>query len=103
MKEQSHKEEMSAAIRGDFQRLRERGVSPSLVPQEVPETDESPNGHADAPEPEPEPEVEVVVDLVEEPEPPGESPEEPPAPEPAESPDAATEPRRSWVSRLAGR
>ncbi len=31
MKEQSHKDEMSAAIRGDFQRLRERGVAATLA------------------------------------------------------------------------
>jgi hypothetical protein len=35
VKEQSHKDEMSAAIRGDFQRLRERGVSATLAPQET--------------------------------------------------------------------
>jgi hypothetical protein len=34
VKEQSHKDEMSAAIRGDFQRLRARGVVAALVPQE---------------------------------------------------------------------
>lgn len=34
MKEQSHKEEMSAAIRGDFSRLRERGVAATLAPRE---------------------------------------------------------------------
>lgn len=51
MKEQSHKEEMSAAIRGDFQRLRERGVSPALAPQDEerepdddPIADEPPHG-----------------------------------------------------------
>ena len=33
MKDQSHKDEMSAAIRGDFQRLRERGVAATLAPQ----------------------------------------------------------------------
>jgi hypothetical protein len=32
VKEQSHKDEMSAALRGDFQRLRERGVAASLTP-----------------------------------------------------------------------
>jgi hypothetical protein len=37
VKEQSHKQEMSAAIRGDFQRLRARGVAAALVPQEHPE------------------------------------------------------------------
>ena len=34
MKEQSHKDEMSAALRGDFARLRERGVSSTLAPAE---------------------------------------------------------------------
>ena len=39
MKEQSHKNEMSAAIRGDFKRLRERGVAATLAPRDddVPE------------------------------------------------------------------
>lgn len=36
MKEQSHKDEMSAALRGDFARLRERGVSATLAPAERP-------------------------------------------------------------------
>ena len=34
MKDQSHKDEMSAAIRGDFQRLRDRGVAATLAPRE---------------------------------------------------------------------
>ncbi len=34
MKEQSHKNEMSAAIRGDFQRLRARGVAATLAPRD---------------------------------------------------------------------
>lgn len=39
MKEQSHKDEMSAAIRGDFRRLRERGVTATLAPRdEAPES-----------------------------------------------------------------
>ena len=33
MKEQSHKDEMSRALRGDFERLRERGVSTTLAPR----------------------------------------------------------------------
>ena len=32
MKEQSHKHEMSKALRGDFERLRERGVATTLAP-----------------------------------------------------------------------
>lgn len=40
MKEQSHKDEMSAALRGDFDRLRERGVAVTLAPgvEPAPET-----------------------------------------------------------------
>lgn len=34
MKEQSHKHEMSAALRGDFQRLRDRGVAAALAPRD---------------------------------------------------------------------
>jgi hypothetical protein len=52
VKEQSHKDEMSAAIRGDFQRLRARGVAAALVPQEgdeIPAQPEQPTG--DEPEP----------------------------------------------------
>lgn len=36
MKEQSHKDEMSRALRGDFERLRERGVSTTLAPRDDP-------------------------------------------------------------------
>ena len=42
MKEQSHKDEMSAALRGDFERLRDRGVSSTLAtvePEPAPEDD----------------------------------------------------------------
>jgi hypothetical protein len=58
MKEQSHKEEMSAAIRGDFRRLRERGVLPALVPQEgeepaeLPPAEETPSDQPDGVAPE---------------------------------------------------
>ncbi len=34
MREQSHKDEMSAAIRGDFERLRERGIAATLAPRD---------------------------------------------------------------------
>jgi len=34
VKEQSHKDEMSAAIRGDFERLRGRGVAATLAPRD---------------------------------------------------------------------
>ena len=43
MKEQSHKDEMSAALRGDFDRLRERGVAVALAPAErQPEPERAP-------------------------------------------------------------
>lgn len=43
MKEQSHKDEMSRALRGDFERLRERGVSTTLAPRDAaaPEPDDA--------------------------------------------------------------
>ena len=34
MKEQSHKDEMSKALRGDFERLRDRGVATTLAPRD---------------------------------------------------------------------
>ena len=40
MKEQSHKDEMCAALRGDFARLRERGVAVTLGPREGGEPDD---------------------------------------------------------------
>ncbi len=70
MKEQSHTVDMSAALRGDFQRLRERGVPAALVPQDV-----------EPPEEDDPVEDDPVEDVPS---------EEPP-------------PRRTWVSRLAGR
>jgi hypothetical protein len=88
VKEQSHKEEMSAALRGDFQRLRDRGVSASLVPQ-------------DEREPGPEPPAA-------EPAPPvaGDEPAGTPVGASAVAPDEHTdEPpaRGGWLSRLTGR
>jgi hypothetical protein len=37
VKEQSHKNEMSKALRGDFERLRERGVATTLTPPDEPQ------------------------------------------------------------------
>jgi hypothetical protein len=88
VKEQSHKEEMSAALRGDFERLRERGVSASLVPQDEPGRDEEPPVVEPAP---------IVA---------GDQPADKPAEPAAEAPDEhADEPpaRSGWLSRLAGR
>ena len=102
MKEQSHKDEMSKALRGDFERLRERGVSVTLSPRETP-----------APEAEP---VEAAAPLVEElPEPAVERAEGTPAarePEPAPEPEtsgereADEEPESAqpgWFGRMFGR
>jgi hypothetical protein len=93
VKEQSHKAEMSAALRGDFQRLRERGVSAALVPQDDGDPDEEP----------------LAVD--ERSAAPAEAPPELSAEAPADAPEAAApdtpedEPpaRRGWLSRFAGR
>ena len=76
MKEQSHKAEMSAALRGDFQRLRARGVDAALVPQDDRGPDEEPTAEPPA-EPSAVPTPEELED-------------EPPA-------------RRGWLSRFAGR
>jgi hypothetical protein len=43
VKEQSHKDEMSAAIRGDFERLRGRGVAATLAPRD----EETPDNASD--------------------------------------------------------
>lgn len=52
MREQSHKDEMSAALRGDFDRLRERGVAVALAPVErEPEPEPAPPGVAVEPPP----------------------------------------------------
>jgi hypothetical protein len=59
VKEQSHKDEMSAALRGDFERLRERGVTPTLLPGETETVEGELEVDVDAAievEPEPEPE-----------------------------------------------
>lgn len=93
MKDQSHKDEMSAAIRGDFQRLRERGVAATLAPrdeEDVPEPVEI------VPEPEEheEPAVTVVAAAFAEPV------TEPQADEGDELPDAE---RHGFLARLFGR
>jgi len=52
MKEQSHKNEMSAALRGDFDRLRRRGVAVTLAPGVQPPSETSePNDAVAADEP----------------------------------------------------
>ena len=91
MKEQSHKDEMSAALRGDFERLRERGVAVALAPQEPrPEPEEPPAPERPA---HAEPKDEGAPTS-------GTAPATEPESEPAQVP--APE-RRGWLSRLAGR
>ena len=93
MKEQSHKDEMSAAIRGDFQRLRDRGVAATLAPR-----DEDPPGEvdviADVDEEEPEPAVTEVATALAEPVP------DPQAEAGDELPDGD---RPGFLARLLGR
>ena len=88
MKEQSHKDEMSAALRGDFQRLRERGVAVALAPQE-PDAD---------PEASPDPEEPAQLEPTEHDEPQDSAPVTEPEPSPEPTPE-----RRGWLSRFAGR
>ena len=94
MKEQSHKDEMSAAIRGDFQRLRDRGVAATLAPR-----DEDAPGAADviADQEEPEPTVTEFAVLAE---PVTEPVTEPEAEQGDDLPDAD---RPGFLARLLGR
>ena len=78
MKEQSHKDEMSAALRGDFARLRDRGVAVTLAPPAADSTAAAPEPMPAAPAP-PEP--------------------EPAADEPPPAPVASTEPEAEPVTR----
>ncbi len=106
MKEQSHKDEMSKALRGDFERLRERGVSVTLAPRETESAAPEPVASAEpAVEAPPEPDAEPAI--VEPPAP--ELPEpEAAVPEPEMPPEAEVsgEPETSepgWLGRLFGR
>ena len=81
MKEQSHKDEMSKALRGDFERLRERGVAATLAPRDEAET-----------------EPEAAAPLPDEPD----EPEEPDL-VPTESPEDVGAPQAGWLARLLGR
>ena len=64
MKEQSHKDEMSAALRGDFERLRKRGVSATLAPAETPPAEEPNDEPAEMHAPESEQAVDVRPGLI---------------------------------------
>jgi len=95
VKEQSHKDEMSAAIRGDFERLRGRGVAATLAPrdEETPDNacDESTQETESAPRAGAVPEQRPVPVAVAEPEP-------EPEPEPESGPERKPEPRRNRSS-----
>jgi hypothetical protein len=96
VKEQSHKDEMSAALRGDFARLRGRGVAVALAPTAESAAHEASEPSASA-APVLEPERETTVGL-----------------EPAQSPTVGDEDddgsrvepgleRSGWFDRLLGR
>ena len=89
MKEQSHKDEMSAAIRGDFQRLRDRGVAATLAPR-----DEEAPGAADVIADHEEPAVPVVAAVLAEPV---------TQPEAEQSDDLPDADRPGFLARLLGR
>ncbi len=99
MKEQSHKEEMSAALRGDFQRLRERGVPATLVPHEEtgaePEAPPPPDAAGAGDEDGVTADAQGVADAAA-----GSASR--PSP-PAVEEEAAEPPRPGWLSRLVGR
>jgi len=89
VKEQSHKDEMSAAIRGDFERLRDRGVAATLAPR-----DEDAPGAADMIAADEEPAVPEVATALAEPV------TEPEAEQGDELPDAV---RPGFLARFLGR
>jgi hypothetical protein len=104
VKEQSHKSEMSAALRGDFERLRARRgepveetlqlprPEPVEAPPPVPAAAEATPEAAPAAAPEPAPELPPAA-IVE--------PDVEAVPEPASG--YAEPERRSWLDRLRGR
>ena len=95
VREESHLDDMRAAIRGDFERLEERRGEQELmrpVGEREPEAQTLPEPHPEAlPLPEP--------DLVEEP--PDLSLQQTVASD--DSPELAHPPKRSWLDRLLGR
>jgi hypothetical protein len=64
VKEQSHKNEMSAALRGDFKRLRERGVTTTLSPGETETETETEESEVEAVAPSPAVAAAVEVETV---------------------------------------
>ncbi len=103
MREESHLDDMRAAIRGDFERLEQRRGAQELM--HVTEREDEPEPaavrHAEPerqPEPERRPEPELVVEAE------AHEPEAEPGPtldlEQAEADEAAEPPARSWLARL---
>jgi hypothetical protein len=91
VKEQSHKDEMSKALRGDFERLRDRGVATTLARRDEQHAQPTPD------EPESFEEPELI-------EPEGEPEAEPVTQPVTDAPVAeAEEPRPGWLGRLLGR
>lgn len=85
MREQSHKDEMARALRGDFARLRARGVATTLEPAALPPPVHTQPGIV---EPEPEPPAAVLTTTS------------------ATAPAGASEPSAapaSWLARVIGR
>lgn len=114
MREESHLDDMRAAIRGDFERLAERRGGQELM--SPPPEDAGPGEPDDFTEPSPPPEapapaavpvaaktpLEDAAETEAVPEPEEEPVHEPkPAEAPVEAPVEA--PRRSWLARLLGR
>lgn len=93
MREESHLDDMRAAIRGDFERLEQRRGAQELM--HVTEREDEPEPAADR-HAEPEPELVVEAEAHE--------PEAEPGPtldlEQAEADEAAEPPARSWLARL---
>ena len=101
MREESHLDDMRAAIRGDFERLQERRGEQQLMRVEEPEPDsvvEPESEPEPAPANEQAPETDSSEDALPEPAPAAE-PE--PAAEAAQR--APTPVRRSWLDRMLGR
>jgi hypothetical protein len=107
VKEQSHKDDMRAAIRGDFERLRERqqahlpgsGRIDPPPPEPPPAPPPAPPAPP-SPEPSPPPSPEPSPPPLPEPLPPTPAPEPSPPPEPDPAPPGE---RRGWLRSLLGR
>ena len=99
MKEQSHKDEMSKALRGDFERLRDRGVATTLAPKDDAPPEPAADDAVAAAEIEPEPLTRAEPEPA--PEPGVETAPEPPVDELPVA--GADEPRGGWLDRLLGR